>query len=114
MSSYTEDLHTAALAYHRLPRPGKLEIKAIKPLADMNIRRDGILDIHHVKGPFSWLNPVEQAAGLCGGGTYDSSYIYRESFKNGADGYMNDFIATDQIKRTFATLFGWQAIARAT
>src|ERR1700721_2742362 len=34
MSSYSEDLHSAALAYHRLPRPGKLEIKAIKPLAN--------------------------------------------------------------------------------
>jgi malate dehydrogenase (oxaloacetate-decarboxylating)(NADP+) len=32
--SYSEDLHHAALAYHRLPRPGKLEIKAIKPLAN--------------------------------------------------------------------------------
>jgi len=27
-------LHSAALAYHRLPRPGKLEIQAIKPLAN--------------------------------------------------------------------------------
>jgi malate dehydrogenase (oxaloacetate-decarboxylating)(NADP+) len=34
MSSYSDDLHAAALAYHRLPRPGKLEIQAIKPLAN--------------------------------------------------------------------------------
>src|SRR3954462_15944879 len=34
MSSYSEDLHSAALAYHRLPRPGKLEIQTIKPLAN--------------------------------------------------------------------------------
>ena len=34
MSSYSEDLHSAALAYHRLPRPGKLEIQASKPLAN--------------------------------------------------------------------------------
>src|SRR5580700_9263315 len=34
MSSYSEDLHSAALAYHRFPRPGKLEIQAIKPLAN--------------------------------------------------------------------------------
>ena len=33
MSSYSDDLHQAALAYHRLPRPGKLEIQASKPLA---------------------------------------------------------------------------------
>jgi malate dehydrogenase (oxaloacetate-decarboxylating)(NADP+) len=32
--SYSEDLSSAALAYHRLPRPGKLEIQAIKPLAN--------------------------------------------------------------------------------
>src|SRR6201997_321025 len=34
MSSYSEDLHSAALAYHRQPRPGKLEIQATKPLAN--------------------------------------------------------------------------------
>src|SRR5215471_18800308 len=34
MSSYSDDLHEAALAYHRLPRPGKLEIQATKPLAN--------------------------------------------------------------------------------
>ncbi|MGY3393752.1 malate dehydrogenase (oxaloacetate-decarboxylating)(NADP+) [Bradyrhizobium sp. USDA 3311] len=34
MSSYSDDLHKAALAYHRLPRPGKLEIQATKPLAN--------------------------------------------------------------------------------
>src|ERR1700759_4488878 len=32
--SYSEDLHAAALAYHRLPRPGKLEVVATKPLAN--------------------------------------------------------------------------------
>src|SRR6201987_4564235 len=34
MSSFSEDLRSAALAYHRLPRPGKLEIQATKPLAN--------------------------------------------------------------------------------
>ncbi|WP_028350530.1 NADP-dependent malic enzyme [Bradyrhizobium murdochi] len=34
MSSHSEDLLSAALAYHRLPRPGKLEIQAIKPLVN--------------------------------------------------------------------------------
>src|SRR5207244_2637529 len=33
MSSYSEDLRSAALAYHRNPKPGKLEIQATKPLA---------------------------------------------------------------------------------
>ena len=34
MSTYSEDLHSAAIAYHQFPRPGKLEIQAIKPLAN--------------------------------------------------------------------------------
>src|SRR5215218_8367374 len=34
MSSGSEDLNAAALAYHRLPRPGKLEIQATKPLGN--------------------------------------------------------------------------------
>ncbi len=33
-SSGSEDLNAAALAYHRLPRPGKLEIQATKPLGN--------------------------------------------------------------------------------
>src|SRR3954465_7680405 len=34
MTTYSEDLHSAAIAYHQFPRPGKLEIQAIKPLAN--------------------------------------------------------------------------------
>ncbi|HEU0083188.1 MAG TPA: NADP-dependent malic enzyme, partial [Bradyrhizobium sp.] len=34
MASYSEDLHSAAIAYHQFPQPGKLEIQAIKPLAN--------------------------------------------------------------------------------
>src|SRR5260370_30621608 len=34
MSSNSEDLHPGALDYRRLPRPGKFEIQAIKPLAN--------------------------------------------------------------------------------
>ena len=34
MTSHSEDLQSAALAYHRLPRPGKLEIQATKPLGN--------------------------------------------------------------------------------
>src|SRR3978361_2218275 len=34
MSTYCEDLHSAAIAYHQFPRPGKLEIQAIKTLAN--------------------------------------------------------------------------------
>lgn len=33
-SSSSDDLSRAALAYHRLPKPGKLEIQATKPLAN--------------------------------------------------------------------------------
>src|SRR3979411_29044 len=34
MASNSEDLHSAALAYHRLPRPGERENQARKPLAN--------------------------------------------------------------------------------
>jgi len=33
-SNSSEDIHSAALAYHRLPQPGKLVIQASKPLAN--------------------------------------------------------------------------------
>jgi hypothetical protein len=65
--------------------------KKLKRLVDLNIRRNGVLDVHHAKGPFSWLNPVELAIGLNGGGAYSSSYIYRETFKDRSNGYMQDF-----------------------
>ncbi len=31
-----EDLRDAALAYHRYPKPGKLEVTATKPLANQH------------------------------------------------------------------------------
>ncbi|OYX88279.1 MAG: hypothetical protein B7Y75_00845, partial [Azorhizobium sp. 35-67-5] len=34
MSNISDDLKSGALVYHRLPRPGKLEIKATKPLGN--------------------------------------------------------------------------------
>ena len=33
-SSISDDLKSSALNYHRLPRPGKLEIQATKPLGN--------------------------------------------------------------------------------
>ncbi len=33
-SNLSDDLHAGALVYHRLPRPGKLEIRATKPLGN--------------------------------------------------------------------------------
>ena len=42
MASYSEDLHSAALAYHRLPQPGKLEIQAIKPLDPATLLQDAV------------------------------------------------------------------------
>ncbi len=33
-SNFSEDLRSGALVYHRLPKPGKLEIKATKPLGN--------------------------------------------------------------------------------
>ena len=34
MSSVSDDLKSGALVYHRLPRPGKLEIQPTKPLGN--------------------------------------------------------------------------------
>ena len=34
MTKASDDLKSAALAFHQLPRPGKLEIQATKPLAN--------------------------------------------------------------------------------
>lgn len=65
--------------------------KKVKRMVDMNVRRNAVLDVHHAKGPFSWLNPLDLAIGLAGGGTYSSSYVYRETFKDRSDGYMQDF-----------------------
>ena len=36
MSNLSDDLRTSALAYHRLPKPGKLEIAATKPLGNQH------------------------------------------------------------------------------
>ena len=34
MSNLSDDLKNQALVYHRLPKPGKLEIQATKPLGN--------------------------------------------------------------------------------
>lgn len=41
---------------------------------DMNPRRNGVLDVLHCHGLFAWLNPVENALGLIGGGRYASAW----------------------------------------
>ena len=61
MSSYSEDLRSAALAYHRLPRPGKLEIQATKPLAN---RRD--LALAYSPGGRCGLHRNRQQSGRSG------------------------------------------------
>jgi uncharacterized membrane protein len=41
------------------------------------IVRDGILDVHHCRGIFSWLNPVQVAVGLSGAGRCTVSWLDR-------------------------------------
>src|ERR1700758_617004 len=36
MTDLSEDLRSSALAYHRLPRPGKIEIQPTKPLGNQH------------------------------------------------------------------------------
>ena len=55
------------------------------------IRRDGQLDVHHARGIYSWLNPVESAVSLAGGGNYAPSWVDRVGFRLGGAGSMEDF-----------------------
>jgi len=55
------------------------------------LRRNGVVDIHHARGAFAWLNPVDIALQLAGGGTYTPSWVDRVGFRLGAGGSMEDF-----------------------
>ena len=60
---------------------------------DMNIKRDGVLDVHHTHGPFSWLNPVNKSLALIGGGRFTESYMDRVSFRLRSEGCMDGFVS---------------------
>ncbi len=55
------------------------------------LRRNGVVDVHHARGAFAWLNPMDIALQLAGGGTYTPSWVDRVGFRLGAGGAMEDF-----------------------
>jgi uncharacterized membrane protein len=65
--------------------------KALVKPASLALLRDGALDIHHARGAFSWLNPVEAAAGILGAARCDPSWVDLVGFKLGAKGCMDEF-----------------------
>ena len=88
--------------YADFERQQNIDLDAEKKLGrpeGLVIRRDGQLDAHHARGIFSWLNPVESAVSLAGGGNYSPSWVDRVGFRLGGGGAMEDF------PDTYETLF---------
>lgn len=59
--------------------------------ASPTLRRNGVVDVHHARGAFAWLNPVDIALQLAGSGAYTPSWVDRVGFRLGAGGSMEDF-----------------------
>lgn len=58
---------------------------------DLTLARNGMLEVHHARGLFSWWNPVESATALCGNSRYGNSWIDYVGFKAGPQGCMDEF-----------------------
>ncbi|HUT01029.1 MAG TPA: HEAT repeat domain-containing protein, partial [Phycisphaerae bacterium] len=65
--------------------------KALARPAKLRILRNGTLDLHHARGAFSWLNPLESAVALLDGGRYAPSWVDLVGFKLRANGCMDEF-----------------------
>ena len=65
--------------------------KGIKKPEDLALARNGILDVHHARGAFSWLNPLESAVAILGAGNYEPSWVNYVGFKLGSRGCMDEF-----------------------
>lgn len=65
--------------------------KKMKKPASLALRRNGKLDVHHARGPFSWLNPVESAFGILGGNSFRASWVDRVGFRLRNRGCMDEF-----------------------
>lgn len=61
-----------------------------RPASPM-LHRNGLVDVHHAHGAFAWLNPVDIALQLAGGGNYTPSWVDRVGFRLGGTGSMEDF-----------------------
>lgn len=65
--------------------------KLVRPAGPLAVHRDGLLDVLHVNGVFAWLNPVENAMGLAGGGTYTPAWISSHYWSRQPDGAAHGF-----------------------
>jgi uncharacterized membrane protein len=89
--------------YADFARSYNIDLDAAKKLdrpEGLAIRRDGRLDVHNAHGVFNWLNPIESAVSLAGGGNYSASWVDRVGFRLGAGGCMEDF--PDTFEALFA------------
>ncbi|MCX5658304.1 MAG: glutamine amidotransferase [Planctomycetota bacterium] len=55
--------------------------KALVMPDDLSVRRNGTLDVLHCHGLFAWLDPVENAMGLIGGGRYATAWSSNEGLE---------------------------------
>jgi hypothetical protein len=70
------------------------KLKTFVRPANPELHRNGIVDVHHARGVFAWLNPVDIALQLAGGGSYSQSWVDRVGFRLGPAGSMEDFPET--------------------
>ncbi len=70
----------------------------------LTVTRNGVLDVHHMHGPFNWLNPIEGAAALAGHAACETSWVDLVGFKLGAGGCMDGF------PDTYERLFGFDVL----
>lgn len=70
------------------------QVKGFVRPANPELRRNGIVDVHHARGVFGWLNPFDIALQLAGGGSYSQSWVDRVGFRLGPAGSMEDFPET--------------------
>ncbi|NDC63537.1 MAG: hypothetical protein EBZ59_06015, partial [Planctomycetia bacterium] len=72
--------------------------KLVQPAGPLAVHRNGLLDVLHVNGVFAWLNPIENAMGLAGGGVYTPAWISSHYWQAQKDGATHGFPETlDQL-----------------
>ena len=59
-----------------------------------SVLRNGTLDVFHANGVFAWLNPVENAMGLAGGGNYGTGWVSSHYWHSQPDGATHGFPET--------------------
>ena len=82
----------------------EFELKMAKP-RDLDIARNGVLDVHHARGAYSWLNPVESAAALADAANFQPSWVNFVVYGiNERPGCMDEF------PDTYEQLMAWDVL----